>query len=85
MTNATDTMPSHKGETCHVVVVNRPAVFTKTGRIHKGSRSAIFRAARRLNPDLRNAGITEVLYGSRKSINTVVVFDTTWTAKAGLQ
>jgi len=85
MSDATDTMPAHRGPTCMPVVVNRPATYTKTGRIHKGSRSSLIREARRSNPAMMNAGVTEILFGSRASTNTVVVFDTTWTAKAGLQ
>lgn len=85
MTNATDTQSFYTNSSHVPVVVPRGAKRTKSGSPHKSSRSALIREARRINPNIAHTGVIEVLFGSRDSINTVVVFDTTWTAKAGLQ
>lgn len=85
MTNATSTQSNYNNSSHVPVVVPRGAKRTKDGGVHKGSRSALIREARRIDPNIAHTGVIEVLYGSRDSINTVVVFDTTWTAKAGLQ
>lgn len=84
MTHATQVHPGHLSDTRRAVVVDRPVKYTATGRAHKGSRSSIIREARSICPDVANWGATQILFGSRESENTVVIFEQEYTPAAGL-
>lgn len=68
----------------NVITVPRAAKRNKVG-INANSRRSIIREARRMaGPEWADAGAIEVIYGSKDSVDTVVILDSTLRIHQGL-
>ena len=85
MTNASEQSKRYPRGPAHLVVIVPKGTVQGKNRVHAGSKSARIRDARRMRPDLAGFGVLEMVFGSRESTDTVVVFDPALTPGQGLQ